>query len=664
MRTRRLFGTALAAAAGWAAILALGSLPVLADTPIDGAPVGSVVVNAGVTDVNSSPVTVHVDATDADGVAFVELFLNGGSVTGRVAYAGQPFQVDLPYEGQFNLRATWWDAFDQASTSADVPVTLDTTRPPLTLFTPDDPNPDPGVMLVGFQSDATQLAAVQLSANGSAWSPDIDPGPISSNTVVVPYHRFDPALGGSPKLGPRTVYVKVRDLAGNWSPTRSESYTASVSMPIAVSPARPVTGHTVTLTPQYPLPVSFPAGTHCYWEVLWGDDQSLYYGNRDETFGFFYTYGPASGGYCDARSFTMPWMPYPQVMVSFRAEVGGSGEAIAEASIGGSPTDAPIVPVVGSTSRRITSSNIPMVYVLPEDYTLVLGQPTTYRAYSVKGAPITSRDSWAAEYINVPQQQWGGTSFTFTPRVTGYLTVCWGTDSTKSTRYAACYDPRVRHRDRSRPNTSAPVARINSGAVGATVPARVTWNGSDVGWGIRTYQLDRSLDGGPWKRVLSGRVKAYAPALTPGHSYRYRVRAIDKAGNVGAWDYGPTLRPAVASDSSASLTYRGTWLLVADPTARGGSLHESMTAASTARLTFKGRDVAWLAERGPGHGRARVYVDGTLVTTVDLNATVDAPARIVFRKHWSTRASHTVRVVVEGTAGHPTVDVDGFVILR
>ena len=57
-------------------------------------------------------------------------------------------------------------------------------------------------------------------------------------------------------------------------------------------------------------------------------------------------------------------------------------------------------------------------------------------------------------------------------------------------------------------------------------------------------------------------------------------------------------------------------------------------------------------------------MDGTLVTTVDLNATVDAPARIVFRKHWSTRASHTVRVVVEGTAGHPTVDVDGFVILR
>ena len=33
--------------------------------------------------------------------------------------------------------------------------------------------------------------------------------------------------------------------------------------------------------------------------------------------------------------------------------------------------------------------------------------------------------------------------------------------------------------------------------------------------------------------------------LTPGHSYRFEVRATDRAGNVGAWVAGPTIRAAL-----------------------------------------------------------------------------------------------------------------------
>ena len=153
-------------------------------------------------------------------------------------------------------------------------------------------------------------------------------------------------------------------------------------------------------------------------------------------------------------------------------------------------------------------------------------------------------------------------------------------------------------------------------------------------------------------------------SLAPGHRYRYRVRAVDKYGNIGYWDYGATFRPAVREDTSSSITYSAAWASVPDVTARGGSLHESASALSAARTTFTGRDVAWIAERGPGHGRAKIYVDGVLRASVDLTAASDAPARVVWKRHWPSKSAHTVRIVVQGTPGRPTVDVDGFIFLR
>jgi hypothetical protein len=362
-------------------------------------------------------------------------------------------------------------------------------------------------------------------------------------------------------------------------------------------------------------------------------------------------------------SFTVPWIPYRQMMVSFEADLPGLDGGIDE-SIGTSPDKEPIRPALGSTDRHITWANMPLVYVLPEDYTLVLGDTTTYRAYALGGATIGSDDQWSLDYTDDRVLKWGGTSFTFTPTRTGYITVCWNSNTSQLPRWAACYDPPVRRRDTTPPNTSAPVARIAPGLVGATIPTTITWGGSDVGWGIATYQLERSTDGSTFRRILAKKATSLSQALVPGHAYRYRVRAVDKAGHVGAWDYGPRLHPQLRSDADAVVAYGSGWVAVADPTALKGSLRESSTANAWARLAFTGRDVAWLAERGPGHGRARVYVDGRLAATVDLNASADLPARILFRQHWQTAGQHTLKIVVEGTAGRPLISVDGFAILR
>ena len=79
---------------------------------------------------------------------------------------------------------------------------------------------------------------------------------------------------------------------------------------------------------------------------------------------------------------------------------------------------------------------------------------------------------------------------------------------------------------------------------------------------------------------------------------------------------------------------------------------------------FSGRAIAWIAERGPTFGKARVYVDGVLISTVDTGQATNEPRRLVFRRSWSSVGTHRIRIVVSGTTARPTISLDGFAILR
>ena len=87
------------------------------------------------------------------------------------------------------------------------------------------------------------------------------------------------------------------------------------------------------------------------------------------------------------------------------------------------------------------------------------------------------------------------------------------------------------------------------------------------------------------------------------------------------------------------------------------------TGASIGR-TFTGTGIALVAPRGPKRGAARVYIDGSLATTIHLGARHLHPRRIVFTRTWKSTMTHSIRVVVVGSPHHRRVDVDAFVILR
>ena len=211
--------------------------------------------------------------------------------------------------------------------------------------------------------------------------------------------------------------------------------------------------------------------------------------------------------------------------------------------------------------------------------------------------------------------------------------------------------------------------------MGSTVPFRISWSATDNagGSGVARYELQRSTNGGStWTNVsLSTALQtAETYLLTPNTTYIYRVRAIDAAGNVGAYATGAAFTPRVTQDNAAAVTYAGTWSTETVTSASGGSQRFSSTAGATSTYTFTGRSIAWVAVRANNRGRAEVFIDGVSAGIIDLFQTSTTPSvrRLMFQRSFATSGTHTIQIRVLGTKAGGSlgtrVDVDAFVITQ
>jgi hypothetical protein len=57
-------------------------------------------------------------------------------------------------------------------------------------------------------------------------------------------------------------------------------------------------------------------------------------------------------------------------------------------------------------------------------------------------------------------------------------------------------------------------------------------------------------------------------------------------------------------------------------------------------------------------------IDGKAAGVVHLGSTGTIRRRVVFTRTWAADGPHTIRIVVLGTPGHPTVDLDALLTLR
>ena len=215
------------------------------------------------------------------------------------------------------------------------------------------------------------------------------------------------------------------------------------------------------------------------------------------------------------------------------------------------------------------------------------------------------------------------------------------------------------------PTIVAPFTSLTLGTLGTTTaPVVVSWGATDPS-GVASSTVQRSINAGTWSSVTVSPATARTARenLPLGMAIQQRVRATDTKANTSGWSGGPIVQTLVTQQTSSSVTWSGTWNTVSSTNASGGSVRYSTSAGAAVTYRFTGSSVAWVSALGLGRGSAKVYLDGVYVRTINLEASSGHSRAIVFGRNWAGNGSHTLRIVVAGTAGHPRVDVDAFVRL-
>jgi len=219
-------------------------------------------------------------------------------------------------------------------------------------------------------------------------------------------------------------------------------------------------------------------------------------------------------------------------------------------------------------------------------------------------------------------------------------------------------------KDTVKPVATGPNEAFYGQTVGtSTTKQRIAWSGSDAGTGVAKFQLQAKVGGGSWSTVSLPSATSISINRThaDGRAYQYRVRATDRAGNVGVWAYGPTFTPGRFQNTSGSIAYVGPWTTVKTGSALGGSHRWAGSSSARATLTRSVRDFALVATKTPNSGSVQVWIDGSLAATIDLHKASAKYRKVVFSRHFTNLATHTIEV---RPVGNGRVYLDAFLVLR
>nr|WP_324613867.1 N-acetylmuramoyl-L-alanine amidase [Streptomyces sp. DSM 15324] len=203
--------------------------------------------------------------------------------------------------------------------------------------------------------------------------------------------------------------------------------------------------------------------------------------------------------------------------------------------------------------------------------------------------------------------------------------------------------------------TTAPKLSLRTGTVSTTaVPVTLGWKATD----------DKALRS---VRLLAPTTATFGPTVTaagrtarPGTATTWSLRAYDYAGNYRTASLSST--PVILQETAA--TKSGSWTSRSSTGYLGGGSYTGGSKGASLTWTFTGRSAAWVVSRASTSGQAYVYVDGTKTATVDLKSATTLYRQAIWTKTWSTSARHTVKIVVAGTSGRPTITTDGLVSIK
>ena len=187
----------------------------------------------------------------------------------------------------------------------------------------------------------------------------------------------------------------------------------------------------------------------------------------------------------------------------------------------------------------------------------------------------------------------------------------------------------------STPIAKTPTSSLALGTISSTAArVKTAWGAIDPD-GIKSYTVQRQVNGGAWSTVAlaSPTQTSVTTSLTFNALYRYRVRATDRLGHTGSYTYGRAFKIRLIQQTTTAVKSDWHW-----------------TTQSTSSATRS--------------NSLEIRVDGVSVkSNYSLRATSTTYRKVVFAKTSTSNAKRSLYVINLGQIGHSRLDIDAFVLL-
>ncbi|WP_030172948.1 N-acetylmuramoyl-L-alanine amidase [Spirillospora albida] len=209
--------------------------------------------------------------------------------------------------------------------------------------------------------------------------------------------------------------------------------------------------------------------------------------------------------------------------------------------------------------------------------------------------------------------------------------------------------------DTTRPTITGQALYLRRSTVsGTAIPVALHWKAADNAF------LAAVKATSPAAKTFETTATSWAASAKPYTTQSWSLTAADAAGNTGT--AAISRYAGVTNEQSATRT--GTWKTTTTASYLGGRGLYSSAKGAGASWTFTGRTAGLIVKRGSGLGAVHVYVDGAKLGTLDTRASTTSYRQLIWTRSWSASGKHTIKIVVAGTSGRPTVGIDGLAYIR
>ena len=216
------------------------------------------------------------------------------------------------------------------------------------------------------------------------------------------------------------------------------------------------------------------------------------------------------------------------------------------------------------------------------------------------------------------------------------------------------------------PPTSSLIYGVKMGRTALSV--RVGWAAAtDPTSAIAGYQVEASENGGTWTSPMTRTAAQLWAVYTVRFDspYRFRVRAVDAAGNWSPWVASLSLtRIHPVDDRSVAVIRHGLWSRRVIASAWRTTVTGSSQAGARVSMTFTGHGIAVVGPKNPYRGRAQIYIDGVYIRTISMRTVASTSRQVAFTYDFPGGGSHTISVRVAGTGRYRLFWLDAFIIFR